>query len=217
MKISCVLFDFDGTLADTLPLVFKGMKQVFKNFDQSEHSTEDIIAMFGPTEEQIIRTRLSNPNIEAAVEEFYRIYKDEHAKFVPKSLEIEQLLQHLKQKGIKTGIITGKGRKSLEYSLEILGLDAIFDITVTGDDVEIPKPHPEGILKALQVLDAKAEESIFIGDSDADILAGKTAGIRTIGVQWLSTYQTSTFSTEPDQLFSSVDEFLAYLFSIIQN
>lgn len=106
------------------------------------------------------------------------------------------------------GIITGKSKEAFIISTEALQLSKFFDLAITGDDVENPKPHPEGILKALGTLGVKKDEAVFLGDSNADIKAGKAAGIRTYGVQWLSTYQSSTFEVSPDLIFTNVSQFL---------
>jgi phosphoglycolate phosphatase/pyrophosphatase PpaX len=210
--IKYVLFDFDGTLADTLPLIFKAMIHVFKNYDNKELSNEHIVSMFGPTEEKIIRKHLVNAaQMEPAVAAFYQMYEQEHESLVSKSNEIEQMLNRLKDLGFKLGVYTGKGRKSLDISLKLLGLESMFDVTISGDEVKNPKPDPEGVNKALHSLGATAVESIFIGDSDADIQAGQTAGVRTIGVQWLSTFQTHQFNVTPYRLFLHPHELLAHL------
>ncbi|WKB34645.1 HAD hydrolase-like protein [Terrilactibacillus sp. S3-3] len=60
MKLTTVLFDFDGTLADTLPLTFHGLKSVFRTFDDRAMDNDDILSMFGPTEDGIIERHLQN-------------------------------------------------------------------------------------------------------------------------------------------------------------
>ena len=87
-------------------------------------------------------------------------------------------------------------------------MNDLFDVIVTGDDVDIPKPHPEGINKALAQLNIESSEAIFLGDSDADILAGKQANVHTIGVQWLPNFQSLEFSVQPNQIFNSINEFI---------
>ncbi|WLR57436.1 HAD-IA family hydrolase [Mesobacillus subterraneus] len=77
--------------------------------------------------------------------------------------------------------------------------------------MELPKPHPEGINKALEELGVSNIEAIFLGDSDADILAGKQANVHTIGVHWLSNHQTIEFSIQPDEVYSSINDFLLSL------
>jgi pyrophosphatase PpaX len=209
--IKAVLFDFDGTLADTLPVCFLAFESVFKKFDDREVSTEEIKAMFGPSETGIIRENLRFNNHEKAIELYYEIYKARHGNLVQKNEEVVTLLKQLKTKGYKLGIVTGKARRSLDISLECLELNNIFDVIVTGDDVEFPKPHPEGINKALEELGVSNTEAIFLGDSDADIMAGKQAEVHTIGVHWLPNYQTMKFSIQPDEVFSNINEFLPSL------
>lgn len=108
---------------------------------------------------------------------------------------------------MQTGIFTGKARRSLDISLKALDMDELFDVIITGDDVIKPKPDPEGLLKALSLLEVENSDAICIGDSDADIIAGVKANVYTIGVQWLPEYQTPVFSKQPDLLINSIKEF----------
>jgi pyrophosphatase PpaX len=210
-----IIFDFDGTLADTLPVCFYAFQTVFKEFDGTEVTPDEIKAMFGPSETGIIRENLINTNHEQAIELYYEKYSEKHRELVLENVDINDLLLFLKNKGYKLGIVTGKAYRSLMISLQLLKMDQLFDVIITGDDVVQPKPHPEGIHKALKQLQIKSSEAIFLGDSDADILAGKQAGVLTIGVHWLPNFQTPEFSVEPDQKFSSVDEFLQLLQQLV--
>ncbi|WP_163103338.1 HAD family hydrolase [Peribacillus alkalitolerans] len=209
--IKAVIFDFDGTLADTLPVCFFAFEAVFREFDNREITTEEIKAMFGPSETGIIRENLMNSNYDKAIELYYEKYKEQHCKIVQINEEINTLISLLKTNGYKLGIVTGKARRSLDISLELLGLNDSFDVIVTGDDVKYPKPHPEGINIALKQLKVPNKEAVFLGDSDADILAGKQANVHTIGVQWLPNYQTIKFSVQPDEVYSNINEFFPAL------
>lgn len=209
--MKAIIFDFDGTLADTLPLCFYAFQAVFKEFDNLDVTLEEIKAMFGPSETEIISKNLRNSNYNKAIELYYEQYKEKHQEFVQDNEEINELLMLIKREGYKLGIVTGKARRSLLISLECLDMMDLFDVIVTGDDVEIPKPHPEGINKALAQLNIHNSEAAFLGDSEADILAGKQSSVHTIGVKWLPNYQTNEFSLQPDQLISSVNEFIQLL------
>jgi len=212
VSIKAVLFDFDGTLADTLPLTFHAFKSVFKKYDNRDVSTEEIISMFGPTEDEIILKNLTlKVSVTDAVKHYYQIYQDGHASQVDSTNEIERMLKYIKSKNIKIGVITGKSRKALDISTKSLDLSHFFDIIVTGDDVQKAKPDPEGIYIALKFLEVSQDEAVFIGDSIADIKAGKSAGVRTYGVNWLSTSQSTHFEVEPDLVFKHIDEFLHIL------
>jgi pyrophosphatase PpaX len=209
--IKAVIFDFDGTLADTLPVCFLAFEAVFKEFDNRDITSEEIKAMFGPSETGIIRKNLNNKNYDKAIELYYEIYGGRHRNTVQDNEDVTALLRQLKTNGYKLGIVTGKARRSLDISLDSLGLKNFFEVLITGDDVEFPKPHPEGIFKALEQLNVSPQEAVFLGDSDADIMAGKQANVYTIGVQWLPNYQSIEFSVQPDEIYSNINEFLPFI------
>jgi HAD superfamily hydrolase (TIGR01509 family) len=209
--MKAIIFDFDGTVADTLPTIYYSFQSIFKQFDNEDLTDEDVKSMFGPSEVGIIQDRLSYNNKKKAMETFYRVYADSHAELVKENQEIQKLLEFLQASKFTLGVVTGKGRKSLDISLEMLNLASYFDVTIAGDEVEKPKPHPEGIHKAMDLLGVKPEESMYIGDSDADIEAGNKAEVTTIGVQWLPDYQAPEFTEKPDRLFEDIGEFKEFV------
>ncbi len=194
-----------------MPVCFYAFQSVFKEFDNIEVTPDEIKAMFGPSETGIIKENLMDSNHDKAIELYYEKYNEKHRELVVENKEINDLLLLLKREGYKLGIVTGKASRSLLISLNCLNMNDIFDVIITGDDVTIPKPHPEGLNKALAQLNIKNTDAIFLGDSDADILAGKEANVHTIGVQWLPNYQTLEFSVQPDEKLSNVNEFIQSL------
>lgn len=204
--MKAIVFDFDGTLANTLPICYVAFQNVFKKFDNKDLSAEEIRAMFGPSETGIIMENLKNSNKENAIELYYEKYLEQHEKLVKPISEIVEMMEYLKEKRIKTGIVTGKARRSLDISLKALRMDNLFEIIITGDDVIDPKPHPEGVIKALSQLEVGRNDSMFIGDSNDDIEAGLRANVTTAGVQWLPDYQPSEFTVKPNYIFNSVTD-----------
>jgi pyrophosphatase PpaX len=93
--IKAVIFDFDGTLADTLPVCFLAFEAVFREFDNREVTKEEIKAMFGPSETGIIRENLMN-NHDEAIELYYEIYSKRQRNFVQDNKEINTLIRQLK-------------------------------------------------------------------------------------------------------------------------
>jgi len=209
--IKAIIFDFDGTLANTLPICYFAFQKVFKKFDNKDLSSKEIRAMFGPSETGIIKENLLNINKEHAIELYYETYKKHHAELVKPNEGINELIEYLRGKGIKLGIVTGKARRSLDISLKALQMENLFEVIITGDDVIKPKPHPEGVIKAISLLNVESDEAMFIGDSDADIQAGVQANVFTVGVQWLPDYQTSEFSIEPNLFYNSVTDLIDFL------
>lgn len=212
MKYKAILFDFDGTLADTLPVCFYSFQKVFTTYDQRTLSDQDIVAMFGPSEVGIIQQNLRcKDRVHEAVADYYLHYEREHSRFVSGNQEILELINLIHHKGMLTGIVTGKARRSYEISVKHLFPDDLFQVSITGDDVVDPKPHPEGIIKAMKLLGCSPQETLFVGDSQADIEAGVRAKVKTVGVNWLDNSHGSELLIKPDYEFSSVSEFIKEL------
>ncbi|WP_432362609.1 HAD family hydrolase [Sporosarcina sp. UB5] len=206
--MKAIIFDFDGTLANTLPICDYAFQSVFKEFDNKQLSSGEIRAMFGPCEVGIIKGNLLHENKEQAIELYYEKYLEKHNDLVAANQEIHDLLLEMKRKGLKLGIVTGKAKRSLDISMKALQMHDFFDVIITGDDVIEPKPHPEGLLKALSQLHVNNHEAMFIGDSNADIQAGIAADIYTVGVHWLPDIQTMEFSVAPHAYYKEVREFI---------
>jgi len=210
MKV--LIFDFDGTLADTLTVCYYAFQNVFQEFDNRTLTKDEIDAMFGPSEIGIIRKYLNNKKgVERAIKKYYHYYERIHPQLVQKNDEVVGLLEYISARDFNLAVVTGKARKSLEISLNLLGLSGFFDMLVAGEDVKNPKPHPEGILVTLRRLKAKKEAAIYVGDSDADIEAGKRAKVTTIGAQWFSKNQSPNFKYTPDKSFVTIASFKKYL------
>lgn len=207
-----VVFDFDGTLADTLPICYYAFQEVFRTYDKHDLSDAEIHNMFGPSEIGIIQQNLANQDhVNEAISLYYRVYADKHKELVKVSLPIIDLLADIKNSGYKIAIFTGKGRRSLDISLEKLEFNDLFDISVTGDDVVNPKPDPEGLYLIMKALDSLPTETVMVGDGDADVEAGKRGGVRTVRVEWLPNVAHTNFRTVPDYVISNVKGFLGLI------
>ncbi|WEK56051.1 MAG: HAD family hydrolase [Candidatus Cohnella colombiensis] len=207
MMYKGIIFDFDGTIADTLPLCFYSFKEIFKRYDQIDLSSEEIVQMFGPSEIGIIQQNLKATNqIERAIEEYYFHYDQAHDEYVSFDINMMQLVDGLRKEGYKLGIFTGKGRRSFDISMRKLQLEHLFDATITGDDVLKPKPDPEGIYKILDNMGLEKSQFLFVGDSNADIEAGNRAGIDTVAVSWFPGSH-SNFAQIPKYYCDQIDQF----------
>ncbi len=213
--ITTLLFDFDGTLANTYPIIMFAFKSIFKEFSGKEVSETEIAGMFGPPEHDIILRQFNNhQNADAIVERYYELYESFHPRLVNTNRELVQMVNRFQNAGYKLGIITGKGRRSLDISLQYCYPQSTFDVSVAGDEVQFPKPHPEGIQSALQRLHTRPENAVYIGDSDFDFEAGKAAGVKTIGVKWFDkagkfAWKTAAPDTKADSVAHLLDMFRA--------
>jgi pyrophosphatase PpaX len=183
MRYPTVLFDLDGTLIDSGAIILSSFKHATRTVLGRESPEEEIAALVGGAGlyEQM---RILDP---ARVEELVRVYR-EHNEPLHDELEafegVESVLARLQQEGRKLGIVTAKRRKTVELAFAVLPLERYFDAVVTADLTERHKPDPEPVLTALELLEARPEETAFVGDSPFDVAAGKAAGVFTVAVAW---------------------------------
>ena len=180
-KIEAVIFDADGTILDTRELVFQAYEHVF-----SEHGYDmpplAELARFGgrPTEETYAHFAIRHDNI--ALRDKHRAFQEAHLDLFAAYEGFSELMAALKHAGIKIGICTNRARNTI-LLLERLGIREHFDAIVHADLVKEVKPHPEGLLKLFDQLGVAPERTVMVGDTDADIGAGKAAGCGfTIGI-----------------------------------
>lgn len=178
------IFDLDGTLADTFALIVSSWNAAVSGPMGRTYEPEEVIARFGLPEHGMIRRELGGrPGVEEAVEIFHRHYDAEHG-IVSAFTGVDAMLHAIGAAGIPMGIMTGKGRRSLDITLRKLGWTTLFGSTATGDDVAHQKPAPEGVLKVARELGVEPGGCVYVGDSAVDIQAGRSAGMTTIAAAW---------------------------------
>jgi HAD superfamily hydrolase (TIGR01509 family) len=94
----------------------------------------------------------------------------------------KSVIDELRRRGLKVGLITNSGRVGVKMALEKLALSSCFDVIVTRNDVERIKPSGESVRKALSTLGYAPKEVAYVGDSWADVVAAKDAGVMAIAI-----------------------------------
>ncbi len=183
-KFKGIIFDIDGTLTSTNQLIFATFNHIAQKYENKTYSDEEIIAMFGPPEDVILKEKYNGENFERVYHDYYKFYRDNHPRMADLYPGIVDILETLKSKKIITAIFTGKGRNTTQITLEVLGIMHYFDMIITGDDVIEHKPSPEGILRFLEKFKFEKKEVLMVGDSIADILAAREAGVEIASVVW---------------------------------
>ena len=203
------IFDVDGTLTSTNQLIFDSFNFIAKKYLNRTFTDEEIVAMFGPTEDAILKKWCGEKYPEAR-KEYYKYYSDNHwkAELYP---GIKEILDYLKNEKFPLGIFTGKGREATMITLKKLTVDRYFDLILTGDDVANHKPSAEGILKFVNHFKLKNERVLMIGDSVSDVKASKEAGIKVASALWDSYAHEKVKTLQSDYYFYSVDELKKFL------
>ncbi len=182
--IKAILFDFDGTLLDTDSLIKEAYKYLFKKYKADYVlSEEELDSFIGPTLKSVF-PKYFKEDFSLLLKEFHEFsFKHilEYAKVYDGLFEMLELLNSFHY---KLGIVTNRFKNSLDMALAPFSLEKYFSCFVTLDDVLKPKPDQEPINVAINQLNVKKEEVIFIGDSFSDIKAGINAGVKTCLVAW---------------------------------
>ncbi len=179
---NAVIFDFDGTIAETIPLALEALKLACSRCGIRQPSQDEFFALFGPSECGI--SRILYPE---APEKFFAAYLDEynklHDKFSPKPFPgIVETINKLSARGAKLGIITGKSQESLNISLKKYGISV--DIAMSGSIEGSIKP--ECMQKVLGLWNMKPSEVIYVGDAIGDVLDSRKVGICPVTARWSS-------------------------------
>ncbi|MCL6612795.1 MAG: HAD-IA family hydrolase [Peptococcaceae bacterium] len=182
-KITAVLFDLDGTLTDSLPLIRRTYYQVFNDLG-IPWGNDDVMRWIGRPLKDIAEHFAGRDAADRFVERYQHHYHRDHDRFMALFPGTLEMLEYLKERGIRTGVVTSKGRPGTMRTVEFTGIGPYLDVIVTAHDVERHKPLPDPVLKALGEAGVKADEAIFVGDSHFDLEAGKAAGVRVLGVSW---------------------------------
>jgi phosphoglycolate phosphatase-like HAD superfamily hydrolase len=209
MKFKTIIFDLDGTIADTLPLCIAAFKKSVEPLLQKEISEADIIATFGPSEEGTIRKLIPTHETEG-IKAYLQHYKALHHTCPIAFPGITQLLELLAANQVALGMVTGKGIHSTRLSLKQFGLEKYFEVMETGSPEGPNKVN--GIRKILSRLNTTAAESLYVGDAPSDITYCKQAGIPIAAAAWASTTNAEELKPlNPDWLFYSIADFSDWL------
>lgn len=184
MSIQAILFDLDGTLADTLPVCIQAFQETIAHFNGERPSPAQITSMFGPTEEGMLETMLPG-RLDETLPQYLKEYERFHSLCPQPFPGVERVFELLKAKNIPSAIVTGKGRYSAEISVRILGLDRWVDCVETGFAAKPDKPV--SIRKVLERWQMSPEQAAYIGDTPYDMRASREAGLLPLGAAWAET------------------------------
>ena len=203
--MKALLFDLDGTIGNTLPLCIEAFRKAIEPLANKSLSDAEIIAQFGPSEEGTIKALIPDHFTEG-VEKYIEFYKERHSNW-PKPFEgIVETLHHLKEKGCYIGLVTGKGLRSTQITLETYNLADFFDCIKTGSiRGPVKKERIEEVISETQF---DRSEILYAGDAPSDIIASKACGIKVVAAAWAPTSDFhNLLSMQPDYIFDTIQGF----------
>ena len=178
-NLKAVIFDLDGTLLDSYPVHFQAYTYTFKHFG-IHLSEEDFLATYSPNWLDTYRA-LGLP--EEVWEEADTYWLEAASRLAPELFPgVLDTLERLRS-AYRLGLVTSGSRERVQRDLSARQLQVYFDTIITGDDVQNPKPDPDGLLRALHALDMAAPEAVYVGDSELDYEMSSAAGVPFLGIQ----------------------------------
>lgn len=182
-----ILFDFDGTLMDTIPLILESYHHSYAALGLRKHSDAEIIAGIGLTLEKVFASEY--PEHKA---ELLKIYLDFNHRVLNNRVAIYRgiipMLRALRAAGFPLGIVTAKRKDGLTPTLDLFELEQYFDAIITKFDTVEHKPHPAPLLLGMQKLGIdNPAECLYVGDAVYDLQAAHNAGMPAVAVAWSAT------------------------------
>ena len=212
MRFPVVLFDLDGTLIDSGPMIVSSMQHAAKTVLGREIPVEVLTAAVGGPG-LVAQMRALDPERVDELVEAYRAHNEPLHEELEAFWEVVEVLPRLRAEGRRLGIVTAKRRATVRLAFDRLpGLEHSFDVLVTAEDTERHKPDPEPILAALDRLDIPAGQAAYVGDSPFDVRAAKAAGVYAVAVAWGGIHPAEALEREqPDALARHAEELLGVL------
>jgi pyrophosphatase PpaX len=205
--LAAALFDFDGTLVDTTEMIFQSMRHATSSvLGRDDFSREELLANVGqplPRQMELFDAEKAELLLEA-----YRAHHEEHHDaLIAEFPGVDEALNRLRTAGVRIVVVTSKRRRSVEMALaKFPGLDLVVDLFVTMEDTTEHKPHPEPLLKGLELMgDVPKEQAVYVGDSPFDVQAAKAAGLTSVAVSWGAFSEDTLREAEPDHLVPDID------------
>lgn len=182
-----VILDFDGTLADTQPLIVSSLQRTISELHLPPRTDDECKAIIGlPLKECFVKLlQVDDAMAERCAEVYRRVFdEDNHPGVVTLFPHVLETLAALHDRGLMLAICSSRARPTLDGFVRTFRLEGYFSMIVGANDVRRHKPHPEPVQMIMERLGVSPEETLVVGDANYDILMGRNGGCRTCGVTY---------------------------------
>lgn len=209
-KDAAFIFDFDGTLADSLPAICKALVKTYENFGLVSPGIDEFISRFGATEYGILKS-LNPDKGDAMYDEFMRQYALLTDAMAPRPFDgVVEMLGALKKSGTRMALVTGKSLASTYYALGKYNLDTYFDYVGVGGDTGSVKTLR--ISTAIKRWEISPDNVYYVGDSPMDVDDAKRAGVHAISAAWAGgRFSKEIVGKNPEMIFGDIKTFKLWL------
>lgn len=185
--VRLAILDFDGTLADTQPIIIASLHRALSEMNLPSRTDAECRAIIGlPLADCFVKlAQVDRTTAERCAEVYRRVFDELNTEGTVKLFpHVLETLKALHDRGLQLAICSSRGRPTLEGFVRGFRLEAYIAMVVSANDVAHHKPHPEPVQKILETLNIPAANTLMVGDANYDILMGRAAGCRTVGVTY---------------------------------
>jgi phosphoglycolate phosphatase len=184
-SVDLIVFDLDGTLADSLPDLTAAVNFTCRTLGLPEHSPQDIMKMIGGGERNLVR-RFLGPDYQELFDQALALYIDRYSEHAGDATRlypgVPETLAQLAEK--RLAVLSNKMEMLTRQVLEALGVARFFAAMKGGDSYPAMKPSPEPLRALIRELGAAPGRTLMVGDKPADVLTGREAGAHTVAVTY---------------------------------
>ena len=207
-----ILFDLDGTLIDSVRLILDSYHHTLREHGIPARTDEEWLSGLGtPLTVQFSDWQDDPGKIEALIATYREYNLAHHDRMVTVYPGVVDAVTAIRQAGVRTGLVTSKNRRGALRGLGLVGLMDKMDVLVCADEVTNPKPHPEPVEKAVELMGGEKSKTIYVGDSIHDMQSGRAAGVRTAAALWGPFGRDHLIGASPDYWLESPPDMLRLL------
>lgn len=205
-----MLFDLDGTLADTIPLIVASYQHAFRTVLGEE--VEEVRARAWIGRPLLPALLEASPDHGHALDVAYREWNLANTAALIRRYEgVPELLEVLAAAGVTVAVATSKRRETARLALEAVGIDGAVDVVAALEDTPRHKPEPDPLLHAARALGVDPAGCVYVGDATVDVLAARAAGMAAVAVTWGAGERDALAAAGPEVVVDTVADLRAYL------
>lgn len=197
-----VLFDFDGTLADTIPLIVASYHHAIGTIGEVADEIE-VRSWIGRPLQPVLEERY--PGRGAELTDTYRTWNLANHDALIRTVDgMPTLLADLHTAGVRTGVVSSKMAATVRLGLRAVGLSEAIDVVAGQEATEVHKPHPAPLLYAASTLGVAPADCAYVGDATVDVEAAQAAGMGAVAVTWGAGVRSALLAAVPDVVVDDV-------------
>jgi len=211
VPVDLIMFDFDGTLADSLPAAVKAIQLMLAELGYPRKNGEEIGRHIGFGERALVAGSIGSEEkekVDQAQASYYR-HNSEQIKLVELYPHVRETLEHFRDK--KMVVVSNKRDEFIIKILEAQGVHSYFKEVFGGDSSPCLKPDPCVLLSILKEYGVRPERALLVGDMKIDIDTGKNAGVITCGAAYGFEGRDKLAAEKPDFIIGDIEELRTYI------